>query len=206
MQFKQLIATSLITAAFAFTSVSVFADPVIDKLAPAFTGNTADGGKLSLDSLRGKTVVLEWTNNECPFVQKHYESSNIPQLQKDAASKDISWVQIISSAPGKQGHVDGATALKLNESRGAKPAYVVLDEDGKIGKLYGAQTTPHIYVIDAKGVLVYKGGIDNIPTAKKEDLAKANNYVKETLVALADGKKVPHPSTKPYGCSIKYPS
>lgn len=205
MQFKQLIATSLITAAFAFTSVSVFADPVIDKPAPAFTANTADGGKLTLDSLRGKTVVLEWTNNECPFVVKHYESGNIPQLQKDAASKDISWVQIISSAPGKQGHVDGATALKLNESRGAKPAYVVLDEDGKIGKLYGAQTTPHIFVIDAKGVLVYKGGIDSIPTAKKEDLAKANNYVKETLVALADGKKVPHPSTKPYGCSIKYP-
>ena len=206
MQFKQLIASSIITATFAFSSAGVFADPVIDKPAPAFTGTTADGGKLNLDSLRGKTVVLEWTNNECPFAVKHYESGNIPQLQKDAASKDISWVQIISSAPGKQGHVDGATALKLNESRGAKPAYVVLDEDGKIGKLYGAQTTPHIFVIDAKGVLVYKGGIDSIPTAKKEDIAKATNYVQETWVALAGDKKVPHPSTKPYGCSIKYSS
>lgn len=206
MQFKQLIATSLVTAAFTFASSAVFADPVVDQPAPSFTGVAADGSKFNLETLRGKTVVLEWTNDECPFVKKHYESGNIPQLQKDAAGKGISWVQIISSAPGKQGHVDGATALKLNEARDAKPAYVVLDADGKIGKLYGAQTTPHIYVIDAKGVLVYKGGIDNIPTAKKEDLAKATNYVRETWAALADGKKVPNPSTKPYGCSIKYSS
>ncbi len=185
---------------------TVHAEAVIDQPAPLFTGTTADGGKLNLNSLKGKTVVLEWTNHECPFVQKHYESGNIPQLQKDAAAKQVTWVQIISSAAGKQGHVTGAEAIKLNASRGAKPAYVVLDADGSIGQSYGAQTTPHLYVIDAKGTLVYKGGIDDIATAKKEDLAKANNYVRETLSALAEGKKVPHPSTKPYGCSIKYPT
>lgn len=180
------------------------AEAVIDKPAPTFTATTADGGTLDLATLKGKTVVLEWTNHECPFVKKHYESGNIPRLQKDAAAKGIVWLQVISSAPGKQGHVDGATAKKLNETRGAKPANILLDPSGKIGQLYEAQTTPHLYIINSNGVLVYKGGIDSIATAKKEDIAKATNYVTETLAALAQGKSVPNPSTKPYGCSIKY--
>lgn len=206
MQIKQIFTHTLIGLAIGVFSQSVSAEAIIDKPAPAFTGTTADGGKLSLDSLKGKTVVLEWTNHECPFVKKHYESGNIPQLQKDAAAKNIVWVQVNSSAEGKQGHVSGAEATKLNESRSAKPAYVVLDADGKIGQAYGAQTTPHIYIVGPKGILVYKGGIDDIPTAKVEDLPKANNYVREVWAALADGKKVPHASTKPYGCSIKYSS
>lgn len=180
------------------------AEAVIDKPAPTFTATTADGGSLDLATLKGKIVVLEWTNHECPFVKKHYESGNIPQLQKDAAAKGIVWLQVISSAPGKQGHVDGATAKKLNETRGAKPANILLDPSGKIGQLYEAQTTPHLYIINSNGVLVYKGGIDSIATAKKEDIAKATNYVTETLAALAQGKSVPNSSTKPYGCSIKY--
>ncbi|MCR6654105.1 MAG: redoxin domain-containing protein [Cellvibrionaceae bacterium] len=183
------------------------ADPVVGKAAPAFSGKTADGSQVDLASLRGKTVVLEWTNHECPYVVKHYEKSgNIPKLQKEATEDGIVWLQVISSAPGKQGHVDGATAVKLNENRGAQPSGVILDSDGAIGKLYAAQTSPHLFIINPQGVLEYKGGIDSIKSAKEDDIAKATNYVREALDALAEGKKVPHPSTAPYGCSIKYAS
>ncbi len=180
------------------------ADATLDQLAPAFTGTGADGKPISLQGLRGKTVVLEWTNHECPFVKKHYESGNIPQLQKDATAKGVVWLQVISSAPGKQGYVDGATAIKVNAERGATPSGTILDPDGSLGKLYGAQTSPHLYVINPDGVLVYKGGIDSIPSAKKEDIAKADNYVREALGAVAAGKKIVNSNTKPYGCSIKY--
>lgn len=125
-------------------------------------------------------------------------------LQKDAASKGVVWLQVISSAPGKQGHIDGATAIKVNASRGASPANTLLDPDGKLGKLYGAQTTPHMYIIDAKGVLIYKGGIDSIVSTDKADVAKAEPYVANALTAIAAGKKIANGSTKPYGCSIKY--
>lgn len=195
---------ALLTAALAFVPFATLAAATIDQPAPAFTATTADGKSLDLNSLRGKTVVLEWTNHDCPFVKKHYESGNIPSLQKDAASKGIVWLQVISSAPGKQGHVDGATAAKLNASRGATPANVLLDPDGTLGKLYAAQTTPHIYIIDAKGTLVYKGGIDSIASADKGDIAKAEPYVVNALDALAAGKKIASNSTKPYGCSVKY--
>jgi hypothetical protein len=197
---------SIAVAGFVLTSTLASAEPVIDQAAPTFTGKTAEGGSFDLNQFKGKTVVLEWTNHECPFVKKHYESGNIPQLQKDAVAKGVVWAQIISSAPGKQGHVDGATALKLNDSRQAKPSYVVLDAEGSIGKLYGAQTTPHFFIINPLGKLVYKGGIDSIPSAKKEDIATATNYVKEALAAISNGKQVAHASTKPYGCSIKYPT
>jgi hypothetical protein len=204
MLLKNLL--SIAVAGFVMASNLAIAEPVIDQPAPGFTGKTADGSAFDLSKFKGKTVVLEWTNHECPFVKKHYESGNIPQLQKDAAAKGVVWAQIISSAPGKQGYVDGTTALKLNESRHAKPSYVVLDADGKIGKLYGAQTTPHFFIINAQGNLVYKGGIDSIPSAKKEDIATATNYVKEALAAVSSGKQVAQATTKPYGCSIKYPT
>jgi peroxiredoxin len=181
-----------------------FASPTVDQPAPAFTATTADGKSLGLDSLKGKTVVLEWTNHDCPFVKKHYESGNMQSLHKDAAAKGIVWLQVISSAPGKQGHVDAATALKLNSARSATPAHVILDPEGKLGKRYGAQTTPHIYIIDATGTLVYKGGIDSLATADKADIAKAEPYVANALTSLAAGKKIAANNTKPYGCSVKY--
>lgn len=204
MLLKHLL--SIAVAGFVITSTLVSAEPVIDQPAPGFVGKTADGGSFDLSKFKGKTVVLEWTNHECPFVKKHYESGNIPQLQKDAVAKGVVWAQVISSAPGKQGYVDGATALKLNDSRQAKPSYVVLDGEGSIGKLYAAQTTPHFFIIDPQGKLVYKGGIDSIASAKKEDIATATNYVKEALAAVSSGKQVVQASTKPYGCSIKYPT
>jgi predicted small secreted protein len=139
-------------------------------------------------------------------VKKHYESGNIPAQQKDATAQGVVWLQVLSSAPGKQGHVDGATAQKLNADRGAKPAQVILDPEGIIAKQYGAQTTPHLYVIDPKGTLVYKGGIDSIATKNKDDIPKAEQYVKTALASIAAGKPIANPSTKPYGCSVKYAS
>lgn len=191
----------------ALIPVSAFAAlPTISQPAPAFTAKTADGKTLSLDSLRGKTVVLEWTNADCPFVKKHYESGNIPNLQEAETAKGVVWLQVISSAPGQQGNVDGPTAIKLNDYRGAKPTATLLDPEGKIGKLYGAQTTPHFFIIDAKGQLAYKGAIDSIASADQGDIAKADNYVKDALAALAIGAKIEHANTKPYGCSVKYAS
>jgi hypothetical protein len=201
LKYLKIAITSL---AIAIASSNAIAEPVIDQPAPSFYGITSEGSTLNLAALKDKIVVLEWTNNECPFVKKHYESGNIPQLQKEAAAKGVVWLQIISSAKDKQGYVDGPTAIKLNESRGAKPAYTILDPEGKIGRLYDAQTSPHLFIINPQGVLVYKGGIDSIASAKQEDIPKATNYVREALAALEAGKKVPNPSTKPYGCSIKY--
>lgn len=183
------------------------AEPVVDQAAPNFSGKTADGKTIDLTGLKGKTVVLEWTNHDCPFVQKHYEKSgNIPALQKEFTGKDVVWLQVISSAEGKQGYVDGATAIKLNQERKAAPTNTILDPQGTLAKLYGAQTSPHFFVINDKGTLVYKGGIDSIQSSKAEDIPKATNYVREALTAVAAGQKVPNPSTKPYGCGIKFAS
>lgn len=193
-----------VTVGFLAAASAAMANAELNKPAPAFDAVGADGKPLKLDAYKGKTVVLEWTNHECPFVVKHYDSGNIPNLQKDAAGKGVVWLQVVSSAPGKQGYVDGATAQKLNGSRKAVPTATVLDPDGKIGKLYGAQTTPHIFIVNAAGQLVYKGGIDSIPTANKDDLAKAENYVTAALTSISAGKPVEKANTRPYGCSIKY--
>jgi len=206
MLLRNFVKVALLGLSVSFAAISAYADAVIDQAAPAFTGSAADGSSISLSSLRGKTVVLEWTNNECPFVKKHYESGNIQKLQKEAVAKGIVWLQVISSAPGKQGHVDGPTAIKLNAARGATPTNTILDADGKIGKLYGAQTSPHFFIINPEGALVYKGGIDSIASSNQEDIPKATNYVRAALADLAAGKKVANASTKPYGCSIKYSS
>lgn len=192
--------------ALACTTSIAHAAADIGQPAPAFTAQGADGKPVSLADYKGKTVVLEWTNHDCPFVKKHYDSGNIPSLQKDAAVKGIVWLQVISSAPGQQGQVDGPTALKLNASRKAQPAGTVLDPQGTVGKLYGAQTTPHIYIVDAQGKLAYKGGIDSIASSSQADIAKADKYVANALTAIASGQKVAQASTRPYGCSVKYAS
>jgi len=180
------------------------AEPVVGQPAPAFSGAAAEGGTLNLADLRGKTVILEWTNHECPFVRKHYESGNIPKVQKQAASQGVVWLQVISSGPGKEGYVDAATAKKLNQERGATPANVVFDPSGAIGKLYAATNTPQLFIIDPKGVLLYKGGIDSIPSADQDDIATAENYISSALKELAEGKAISKAVTKPYGCTVKY--
>lgn len=200
----KLLRRSLIAAAVA-APVLALANVNVEAPAPAFTAMTADGKTVNLADYKGKTVVLEWTNHDCPFVKKHY-GGNMQSHQKDATGQGVVWLQVISSAPGQQGHVDGATAKKLNADRGAAPTATLLDPKGELGKLYGAQTTPHMYVIKGDGTLAYKGGIDSIPSAKVDDIAKAEPYVKEALAAVAAGKKVEKASTRPYGCSVKYAS
>ena len=197
-------ATSALVA-LAFIGINAIAEPVVDQPAPVFTAKTADGKTLDLASLKGKTVVLEWTNHECPFVIKHYDKSdNIPALQREFTAKGVVWLQVISSAEGNQGYVVGESAIKINQHRGAAPTNTILDPQGTLGKLYGAQTTPHFFIINDKGVLVYKGGIDSIASARPQDIPNATNYVREALNAVASGKKVANASTKPYGCSVKF--
>lgn len=206
MNLHTLYKIALTGLVFAVASAAANAEPIVDKPAPQFSGAAADGKTISLADLHGKTVVLEWTNHECPFVVKHYESGNIPKLQKSAAAQGIVWLQVISSAPGKQGHVDGETARKLNEDRGATPSNTVFDPDGSIGKLYNATNTPQFFIINPQGILVYKGGIDSIPSTDKADIAKAENYISAVLADLAVGRKVAKSNTKPYGCTVKYAS
>lgn len=172
--------------------------------APAFSGIGSDGRSISLSDFRGKTVVLEWTNNECPFVHKHYRSGNMQALQREATSQGAVWLSIISSAPGKQGYVDGASAEALSERRGAMPTAVVLDSSGAIGRAYDAKTTPHMFIIDADGVLVFAGGIDDHPSTDIADIPKAHNYVRAALTQVFSGSAVEPAVTRPYGCSIKY--
>lgn len=203
-KFRPFFRFTVATAALALAAGSACAVANLDQPAPAFKAAAASGGEISLEQYRGKTVVIEWTNHQCPYVKKHYESGNIPSLQKEATGKGIVWLQVISSAPGKQGYVDGAAAVKLNAERGAAPTGIVLDPEGKIARQYEAVTTPHIFIVNPDGKLVYKGGIDSIQSNKKDDIAKADNYVKLALNDLAGGKKIAQASTQPYGCSIKY--
>jgi hypothetical protein len=195
-----------LAATAAWLPLTAGAAASIDQPAPAFTGQGADGKPVSLAAYRGKTVVLEWTNHQCPFVRKHYDSGNIPRLQQEATGQGVVWLQVISSGPGQEGNVDGATAIRLNQQRHAVPTATVLDPQGTIGKLYGAQTSPHLFIVNAQGQLVYKGGIDSIPSTNVDDIARAENYVRLALADVAAGRKVAQASTRPYGCSVKYAS
>lgn len=191
-------------AVIALLSPAANAAPIIGQPAPAFSVTDTAGQSVSLDSLKGKTVVLEWSNHECPFVKKFYGSGTMQQLQQDATKDGVVWVTVISSAPGKQGHVTPAEANELTTSRKASPTHVVLDETGSIGRLYAAKTTPHMFVIDSAGVLRYQGAIDDKPSTKPEDIAGAKNFVTAALADLKAGRPVTQANTKPYGCSVKY--
>ncbi|MGF1535721.1 MAG: redoxin domain-containing protein, partial [Elainellaceae cyanobacterium] len=160
----------------------------------------------SLSDFRGKVVVLEWTNHQCPFVGKHYGSGNMQALQADATAEGVTWLSIISSAPGKQGYVEPDKANELTESRNASPTAVLLDPKGEIGQLYDARTTPHMFVINEDGVVEYMGAIDSIPSADTADLEKAENYVEAALTSVLADQAVETAVSQPYGCSVKYDS
>jgi peroxiredoxin len=194
--------TAAAAAAFAISTAE--AAPTIGAAAPAFDAKTATGEAISLAQFKGKTVVLEWTNHECPFVKKHYETKNMQKAQSDARADGAVWISVISSAPGKQGHVSPSQAVSLTLSREATPDYVVLDESGAIGRAYGAKTTPDMFVIDGSGVLRYAGAIDDKPTANHASVTGANNFVLAALGDLKGGKPVAVAETKPYGCAVKY--
>ena len=149
-------------------------------------------------------MVLEWTNHDCPFVRKHYGAGNMQDQQRQAATHGVVWLSVISSAPGKQGHVSPAEADELTRNRNAQPHAVILDSGGKIGRSYNAKTTPHMYIIDAAGKLVYMGGIDSITSSNPDDISRATQYVHVALQEMAAGKPVSTAVTKPYGCSVKY--
>lgn len=182
------------------------AAPQIGVIAPNFTGQTSNGTPLNLDQLRGKPVVLEWTNDGCPFVRKWYGPGAMQALQKEAAERGVVWVSVISSPPGMQGHADAARANQLSRERGATPAHVILDPTGAIGRLYAAAVTPTIVIIKSDGTLAYMGGADSIASTRQEDLAKAEPYARNAMRAVADGKPVAQPVTRAYGCAIHYQS
>jgi peroxiredoxin len=198
----------LTTAAVAMTLVfsahqAALADAKVGKPAPAFKLTDATGKAHSLADFKGKTVVLEWTNADCPFVQKHY-SGNMQKQQGEATADNIVWLTINSSAAGKQGHVDGKGAQQVIARSGGKQTAYLLDAPGAVGRAYGAKTTPHMYVIDGQGTLQYAGAIDSISSADTSDIAKATQYVPQALGDLEAGKPVRVASTQPYGCSVKY--
>jgi peroxiredoxin len=196
----------LLTATWAclVAALPAVSAPQIGQPAPDFTATDSKGEARTLSQFRGKTVVLEWTNADCPYTRKHYTSGNMQATQALAQKNGVVWLSVISSAPGKQGYVNGAAADALTESRGAKPTAVLLDPSGNLGRLYGAKTTPHMFVIDRNGALQYMGGIDSIATADIDDISRAEPYLKEAMLAVAQGGAVEHPVTRPYGCAVKY--
>jgi len=172
--------------------------------APGFTGTATSGAQVALAEFRGKIVVLEWTNHECPYVRKHYETGNMQALQREATGQGVVWLTLISSAPGEQGYVSPAQADELTAARKAAPTAVLLDPKGTVGHLYGATNTPHMYVIDKAGVLIYAGAIDDRPTTRRADVQGAQNYVREALQSVAAAQPVKTPLTRAYGCTVKY--
>jgi len=187
-------------------SGAALAMPAIGQPAPDFTAKDIAGNDVTLSALKGKIVVLEWTNPECPFVKKFYNVDAMQKLQADMQAKDIVWISINSSAKGKGGNLSADAAKKYIADNKATPNHYMADEEGVIGTLYAAKTTPHMYVIDAKGNLAYMGAIDDKATADSADITGAKNYVRVAVDSLSTGKTVEVPSTQAYGCTVKYKS
>ncbi len=198
----------LFLAAFAFCALTLSgpaqAAPELGKPAPDFTGTDTNGTAHKLSDLKGKIVVLEWTNPECPFVVKHYDSKNMQGLQTKYTEAGVTWLTVNSSAEGKQGNLTGEAANTYIKDHDAKQTAYLLDPTGEIGKLYDAKTTPHMFVIDKEGTLVYAGAIDDNDSANPADAATAKNYVSAALDEVIADKPVTDAQTKPYGCSVKY--
>ena len=196
---KSLIALLLLVSVNAFALTT--GEP-----APNFTlaGLNPKAKDVSLADFKGKIVVLEWLNHGCPFVRKHYDSGNMQSLQKKYTDNNVIWLSIVSSAPGKQGHVNRDGAIKEKKDNKSSATDVLLDPTGKVGQLYGAKTTPHMYIIDKAGKLVYQGAIDDQPDTDKNSIAGAKNYVDSALSEIMAGKEVTAHTTKSYGCAVKY--
>ncbi len=191
---------SLLVAAFALSAQAL----ETGKPAPDFSLTDIHGTSVSLEKLRGKTVVLEWINHGCPFVKKHYDSGNMQALQKEFTAKGVVWLSVCSSAKGKQGHLSPADWRTIEKEKGGAASSILLDESGKVGTLYGAKTTPHLFIIDPAGRLIYQGAIDNNPSADPADVKGAANFVRSALNESLAGKPVSIAETKPYGCGVKY--
>ena len=177
----------------------------VGETAPAFTATDSNGKVDKLSDYHGKFVVLEWSNRGCPYTQKHYSSGNMQRLQREWTGRGVIWLTVISSAPGKQGYVTASEENAYLKQVNAMPTAVLLDPTGTLGHLYDAKTTPHIFIISPQGTLIYNGAIDNHPTIDLADVNGAQNYVSAALDEATSGKPVSTPTSRPYGCSVKYP-
>ncbi len=198
----KLFATTLAAAAFAVPAFAM--GPDLGKPAPDFAATDTHGKPVKLSDLKGKLVVLEWSNHQCPYVRKHYGAGNMQKTQEAARALGVTWITIISSAPGEQGHVNAAEANKLTVERKAKPDHVLLDPKGQIGRLYAARVTPHMFIVGTDGALLYKGAIDSIRSSRQSDIPNAKNYVAAALGEIKGGKPVADADTVAYGCTIHY--
>jgi peroxiredoxin len=190
--------------AAAVLAAPAVANVEVGKPAPNFKARDVNGKVVSLSDFRGKTVVLEWNNPECPFVRKHYGSGNMQKTQAAAKQAGAVWLTINSSAPGKQGHVDAAKGKNVIAEAKAQPTAYLLDPQGIVGKGYDAKTTPHMFIVNARGTVVYAGGIDDKPSPNPADIKGARNHVLAALGELKAGKPVSVSKTRPYGCAVKY--
>jgi len=192
------------TLALLVAAGTAVAAPQVGQPAPEFTLTDSNGQSHNLSDFKGKFVVLEWLNHGCPFVKKHYDGGNMQGLQKEYTGKDVVWLSIVSSAPGKQGHMSPEETNKTKEEKGSAATAILIDEDGTVGKLYDAKVTPELYVINPEGTLVYMGAIDDKKSADAADVAGAKNYVKQALDEAMAGQPVSEATTTAYGCSVKY--
>ncbi len=204
MFLAKMMRTFALLLVVAASANAVHAAPVIGQPAPEFTGTDTQGKTHKLSDFKGKVVVLEWTNHECPFVKKFYSVGKMQELQKTYTDKGVVWLNIVSSAEGKQGHVTPEQANAIMTEKKFASTAKLLDPTGEIGKLYGAKTTPHMFVINKDGTLAYMGAIDDKKSTDSEDIAGAKNYVAAALDAVLAGSPVVVASTTPYGCSVKY--
>jgi peroxiredoxin len=197
--------TACLLAALATTILALPAVAIpVGTAAPDFSLTDVKGQSVKLSDYKGKYVVLEWVNPGCPFVQKHYNSGNMPRLQKDATAQGVVWLTVDSTKPSSQDFQSAPQLASWLQAKGAVPSAVMLDQEGKVGKLYTAKTTPHMFVIDPQGKLIYAGAIDSIRSTDVDDIQKATNYVKVALAEAQAGKPVSTASTQAYGCTIKY--
>ncbi|MBI1200598.1 MAG: redoxin domain-containing protein [Phenylobacterium sp.] len=203
---RRLLLSLAAAAALAAPSAAPAAEPLLGQPAPAFEAKDYNGQTRSLAEFRGKTVVLEWTNNGCPYVGKHYGAGNMQRIQKEATAQGVEWLTIISSAPGFQGYLTPPEAKAWKAKVGAHSSDVLLDPEGTVGRLYEAKATPHMFIIDKAGTLVYMGGIDDRPYSDPASLKGATNYVEAALADIKAGRPVATPATRPYGCAVKYSS
>src|ERR1700728_1674478 len=195
---------AILAAALSIAFASSARAAQVGSPAPDFHGTDSSGKTQSLDEYRGKFVVLEWHNHDCPYTIKHYQSGNMQSLQKPRTAKGVVWLTVISSAPGTQGYVDAAQENAYLKKMGAQPTAAILDPKGDIGHLYGAKTTPNMFVIDPSGKLIYAGAIDDHATTEISDIQSSKNYVSPALTEAMTGQPVQKPVTRPYGCSVKY--
>jgi len=199
-----MLRRSLLSLALIVPFAAAQAAPAVGQAAPDFTLKDASGKAVKLSDYRGKFVVLEWTNPGCPYVKKHYNTGNMGATQADATGRGAVWLSINSTAKGAWDYMEPAKVLAWQHERKGRPSALLADEEGTVGRAYGARTTPHMYIVDPQGKLVYAGGIDSIPSSDPDDIKKATNYVRQGLAEAMAGKAISSPATRPYGCSIKY--